>query len=334
MRQDILDIPDHLRDALWRAESARLEPGESNSLLICGVGGSAIGGDLARAVIGDRLRRPMLTVRGYALPSWVGSDDAVLCSSFSGATEEAIACYEDAAARGCRRVVASTGGPLTESARADEVPVIGLPGILSAPRAAVAYMAVTGLEVAARCGVAPRLADEIEAAAAELAGMRDELAAEAANIAAKIGGATPIIYGAELTEPVAKRWKAQINENAKRAAFASAIPEANHNEICAWGIAADGDGVSAAGRQATRAAVFLADAEQHPRIARRLQLTAELIAAAGNTVCQAQTRGSTRLARLMSTVVMGDLVSIDLAERDGIDPLPIPAIDMLKERLA
>src|SRR5690606_23638059 len=126
-RQDVLDIPDHLRDALWRAESARLEPGEAAGLLVCGMGGSAIGGELATAILGDRAERPVFTVRDYVLPNWVTPDFAVLCSSFSGATEETVACFEAAGEMGCRRIVASTGGPLTDAAREQGVPVVGLP---------------------------------------------------------------------------------------------------------------------------------------------------------------------------------------------------------------
>lgn len=328
MRQDIIDIPDHLRDALWRADTARLEPGEADLLLVCGVGGSAIGGDLAAAVLGPRLDRPMFTVRGYSLPSWVDQRATVLCSSFSGGTEETLACFEAASELGCRRVVASTGGQLTAAARQSGVPVIGLPGIIEAPRAAVAYMVVVALEVAAASGIAPRMRAEIEAAAAELADLRGELEAQAGEIAAAIGPAIPVVYGAGLTTPVARRWKGQINENAKRPAFFSQLPEANHNEICAWGI---GEGMPSP--EAPQAAILLGDAEQHPRERLRLDLTAELIAAAGRPAVRVETRGESRLARLMSAVMIGDFLSLALAERDGVEPAPIPAIDRLKERL-
>src|SRR6202000_3438739 len=107
MIDDVLGIPDQLRDALWRIESAR-----SAGLFVCGMGGSAIGGDLAAAAIGDRLTGPMVTVRGYALPSWATPEWTVLCSSYSGETEETLACFEAAEALGARRLVASIGGPL------------------------------------------------------------------------------------------------------------------------------------------------------------------------------------------------------------------------------
>src|SRR5436190_9319194 len=112
MLDDVLAIPDHLRDALWRIESARLQPADAAGLLVCGMGGSAIGGDLAAAALGDRCTRPLLTVRGYGLPAWLTPEWSVLCSSYSGGTEETIACFAAAEALGARRTVASTGGEL------------------------------------------------------------------------------------------------------------------------------------------------------------------------------------------------------------------------------
>src|SRR5260221_2608669 len=140
MLDDVLAIPDHLRDALWRVESARLAARQSRGLLVCGVGGSAIGGDLAAAALGDRLVQPLLTVRGYELPSWVTPKWTVLCSSYSGETEETLACFAAAEALGARRVVASTGGSLVAAARTAGDPVVGLTGLRPAPRTAGAYL--------------------------------------------------------------------------------------------------------------------------------------------------------------------------------------------------
>jgi glucose/mannose-6-phosphate isomerase len=324
MLDDVLAIPDHLRDALWRVESARLESADSAGLLVCGLGGSAIGGSLAAAALGDRLRRPLATVRGYRLPGWAGPDWTVLCSSYSGATEETLACFDAAAALGSRRIVASTGGPLVERARDEGVPVVGLPGIL-VPRAAVAYMFVVAAEVASLAGAAPRIAEEIEAAAAELEERRQGLEAEAEEIAERLAGALPVVYGSELTAPAARRWKTQVNENAKLQAFFSELPEADHNEICGWNGLVDGTRL---------AAVMLEDEDQHPRVRRRFELTGEAIASAGTEVVRARTEGGSRTARLFSAVMLGDLVSLRLAAQRGVDPLPVEALDRLKAALA
>ncbi len=325
MLDDILAIPDHLRDALWRVESARLERHDAAGLLVCGVGGSAIGGDLAAAALGDRLERPLLTVRTYELPSWATADWTVLCSSYSGGTEETLACFAAAEALGARRVVASTGGALVESARAAGDPVIGLPGLLPAPRTAVAYMLVCALEVAAAAGVAPRIAAELESAASFLEQSRPALQHTAEEIAAQLAAYSPVVYGAGATAAAARRWKTQLNENAKVAAFFSELPEGDHNELCGWATPGAGEG--------KLAAVLLEDAAQHPRVRRRFELTAAAIETAGVTVVRVETAGETPVQRLLWTVMLGDLVSLAVAEARGVDPLPIEAIDELKAAL-
>jgi glucose/mannose-6-phosphate isomerase len=325
MLDDVLAIPEHLRDALWRVESARLAPADSAGVLVCGVGGSAIGGDLAAAAIGDRLVKPLLTVRGYGLPSWASAEWTILCSSYSGDTEETLACFSAAGELGARRIAAGTGGALIEAARAAEVPVVGLPGLLPAPRTAVAYMLVSAAEVAALAGAAPRIAREIEAAAAFLDERLDDLRGRAAEVAALLEGALPVVHGAGLTTPVARRWKGQINENAKLPAFFAELPEANHNEICGWA------GAPVSG--ARLAAVLLEDADQHPRERRRFELTAEAIAASGAEAVRIETSGETRTERLLWATMLGDLLSIALAEARGVDPLPIEAIDNFKAAL-
>lgn len=322
MLEDVLAIPDHLRDALWRVESARLEPGEAAGVMICGMGGSAIGGDLAAAALGDRLTRPLTTIRGYELPSWATPEWTVLCSSYSGDTEETLACFEAAEALGARRIVAGTGGALVEGARAAGVPVIGLPGILPAPRTAVAYMLVCAAEVAALAGAAPRIHTEVDAAAAFLAEQAGDLRARAGEIAGWLKDTLPVVYGADLTVPVARRWKTQVNENAKLPAFFSELPEADHNELCGW-----------AGASTSAAAVFLEDADQHPRERRRFELTAEAVAESGAEAVRVETAGETRVARLLWAVVLGDLVSLKLAEARGVDPLPVEAIEGFKTAL-
>jgi glucose/mannose-6-phosphate isomerase len=323
MLDDILAIPDHLRDALWRVESARLERTEAAGLLVCGMGGSAIGGDIAAAALGSRLVRPMATIRGYELPGWATPEWTVLCSSYSGATEETLSCFEAAGALGARRIVVSTGGPLIDAAREAEVPVVGLPGILQ-PRAAIAYMFVSAAEVAAFAGVAPRTDAEVEEAAAFLDAEKEELQARAAEVAVRLEGALTVIYGADSTAPLARRWKTQLNENAKLPAFFSELPEADHNEICGWAELAGG---------ARTAAVLLEDADQHPRERRRFELTAGAIAAAGAEVVRLRSEGESRVSRMLWTAMLGDLVSLGLAEARGVDPLPVEAIEGLKAAL-
>jgi glucose/mannose-6-phosphate isomerase len=320
MLEDVLAQPHQLGDALWRAQSAGIaKQDRPGGLVVCGMGGSAIGGDLAAAALGDRATRPITTVRGYALESWTGPDSLVLCASYSGNTEETLACFEAAGAAGAGRVVLTTGGQLAELARAEGVPVIGVPAGMQ-PRAAVIYMIVGVLECAALCGAAPGVHSEIDSAAGQL-----EPASNAEELAQALRGTVPVIHGAGPTAAVARRWKTQMNENAEAAAFWSELPEANHNEICGW----------PRGRAAAPfAAVFLEDPDHHPRIQRRVELTAAEIERAGAPAVRVTARGETRLERVLSLVMLGDLVSVHLALLDGVDPTPVEAIVRFKEALS
>jgi glucose/mannose-6-phosphate isomerase len=321
MLASVRAIPDHLRDALWRIESARLQPMEAPTAFVCGMGGSAIGGDLAAAALSDRLTKPMHTIRGYGLPPWAPAGSAVLCSSYSGNTEETLACYAAAEALGAQRVVATTGGELAEWARRDGVPVVGLPSGLQ-PRAAVGYMFCVAAELAALAGGGPRIHTEVDASAAALEATRESLRGRAVEIAGALGDATPVIYGSDLTAPVAYRWKTQLNENAKQAAFASVLPEADHNELEGW-----------SGTDDAFSAVFLEDRDQHPRERQRIELTAELVEPHARGVVRVEAEGESRTERILSSVMLGDLVSLEVAKALGADPMPVEGIERFKQRL-
>jgi glucose/mannose-6-phosphate isomerase len=329
---DVTAIPEHLRDALWKVESAGLEPWDSPAgLVVAGMGGSAIGGALARAAMGDHASRPIFAARGYGLPSWTTPDTTVLCASYSGNTEETLACYEAAGALGAKRVVVTSGGELSRLARADGVAVIPVAGGFQ-PRAAVAYMTVAALEVAALCGVGPRMASDIDVAAEHLEELVTEWGPDAPEdsraktLARALHGTVPVIAGAGLTGPIAYRWKTQFNENAEVPAFAHELPELDHNEIVGWQGAADLGRFSA---------VFLDDADTHPRIRDRVEITEELISAgAAGGVHRAVTRGQTAFERVFSLVLLGDLVSLYVAILRGVDPTPVAVIEQLKSDLA
>ena len=329
--QDILSMPDQLRDALWRVESANLEPHDARGgLVVAAMGGSAVGGTLARAVLGDRASRPIVLARGYALPAWTTPDTTVLCASYSGNTEETLAAFEAAGALGARRIVATTGGQLAEAARADGIPVIPLPGGFQ-PRAAVAYSLVVALEVAAVCGAGERLHAEIDVAAAHVEELVNEWGPAGPNnslakdLARGLHGTIPQVAGAGLTAPVAYRWKTQINENAKVPSFAGELPELDHNELAGW------EGASELGRFS---AVFLDDSDLHPRIRQRIELTRGVIASRGATTYRVESVGETRTERVISLVLLGDLVSLYLAVLRSVDPSPVDAIERLKQALA
>jgi glucose/mannose-6-phosphate isomerase len=327
----VLGLPHQLRDAVRRVEAAGLQPVDApGGLIVAGMGGSGVGGRLALSALGPRLTRPLVVSNDYGLPSWTGPQTLVLCSSYSGGTEETLAAYTEAGERGAPRLVASTGGALTELARRDGVPVIELPAGFQ-PRAAVGYALACALGGAVMAGAAPWLHEEIEAAARLLEEPADEWGpdAEADNeakaLARALHGSLPVVVGAGLAEAAAYRWKCQFNENAEIPAFWSPLPEADHNEVVGWPAARD------FGRLAY---VSLEDASGHPRNLRRAELTADLAASGVAAAVRVPARGETRLERLLSLVLLGDLVSIYAAVLRGADPIDIPAIDTLKARMA
>ena len=327
---EMLRLAEHLRDALWRVDSAAIAPGEAGGVVVAGMGGSASGARLAAAVIGPRLRRPFVVNDDYALPGWAGPDTLVLCSSYSGATEETLSAYDDATARRARLLVATTGGPLAERARRDGVPVIPMPGGFQ-PRAAVGYSLVVALEAAAVAGAAPSLRDEVEAAASLAQGLAKQWGpdgpddGEAKTLSRRLHGTVPVIAGAELAAAAAYRWKCQVNENAGLPAFASSLPEADHNEIVGW---------PAAQELGRFSAVVLEDPGAHPRNALRAELTAAAAEAGTDVVERVAAHGETRTERVVSLVLLGDLVSLYLAVLRGKDPATVAPIDALKQGMA
>jgi glucose/mannose-6-phosphate isomerase len=328
---EVLGLGEHLRDALWRVESSGARPVDApGGLIVAGMGGSAAGARLAVAALGPRLTRPFVVSDGYTLPGWAGESTLVLLSSYSGSTEETLAAYDDAVERGAPRIVVSTGGPLVERARRDNVPVVPVPGGFQ-PRAAIGYSLVSALEVAALAGAAPFVRDEIEAAAT----LAEELAVEwgpespddalAKSLARELHGTVPVSAGADLAAAAAYRWKCEFNENAELPAFASALPEADHNEIVGW---------EAARELGRFSYVSLEDVDAHPRNALRSELTAEFAAAGATPVVRVPSRGASRVERLVSLVLLGDLVSIYTAVLRGADPVNIAALDQLKAALS
>jgi len=331
MVDDVLAQPDQLADAVWRVGSADLRKRDApGGLVVCGMGGSAIGGDLAAAALGDRATRPIRTIRAYGLDPWTSAEALVVCASYSGDTEETLACFEAAGIIGAHRVAVTTGGRLAAAAREEGVPVVGVPSGMQ-PRAAVIYMTVAALECAAISGAAPSLHTELD----EAAGLLRRLAAEwcpdgagdslAKRLAELLQGAVTVVHGADPTMAPARRWKTQLNENAKAPAFASVLPEADHNEICGWGRGRD---------VAPLAGVFLEDPDQHPRIRSRIELTAGLLEEAGAPTERIELEGESRLERVLGLVLLGDLVSVYVAALDGVDPTPVEPIERFKSGLA
>ena len=328
MRAAVLGLPDQLR---WAADLTPPAVPERPAVLLCGMGGSAMAGDVA-AGIAAAAGVPAIVHRSYGLPAWAASlRPLVVLVSYSGDTEETLEAAAAATAAGLPIALAASGGALAEQAGEADWPMIAVPGGLQ-PRAALGYQAGAVLRLLEAGGLVPAQSASLRAAADVAAGLMGDGAGLAVTLAADIAAVLDeritIVYGSHGPAGLAaRRWKTQINENAKMPAFWGELPELDHNEIEGWSALA---GVT---RRRT-GVVFLRDPGEHPRVARRADLTADLIgdetAVAGTVWAQ----GEDLLSRLFSLVAVGDLVSVEMAERTGVDPTPVERIQELKRRLA
>ena len=331
---DVLALPEHLRDALWKVESASLGEWESpDGLVVAGMGHAALGALCGFAALGDHASRPLMAARAYGLPPWTTPETTVLCASYSGETEETLACYEAAGALGAPRVVVTAGGTLARQAREDGVPVIPISGGIRSSTA-VAYFVVAALEVAAACGIGPRLTSEVDVAAEHLEELVVAWGADSAEaegtpkaLARALQGVVPVVSGAGITTVAAQRWKAQLNTVARTPAFSSEVPELNHHELAGW------EGCSRTDPPFRFSAVFLDDSDLHPRVQARIALTRDMVdehCASGHVV---SSKGQTGVERVLSLVLYGDLVAHYLAVLRGVDPAGATPVDAMKGEL-
>jgi len=327
MRRLVEDAAAQVRAALDAPEWSA--PARPPSMLAVGaMGGSAIAADLTAALVRDRVRSPVVVVRDYTFPAFVGPDALALLCSYSGATEETLSLAADADARGIPWRALTTGGALAARAAAAGVEWRALPGGMP-PRAAVyaSWVAVTRLLAALGWTDDPapawrEAAATMDAATAAWRG-RD---ASAASLARALAGRLVFVHADQRLEPLATRWRNQINENAKLLAHSTVVPELNHNEVVGW---------EGAGSVAPHiAVVVLRDGLESPPIEARLALTAEYLRRQGVPVHEPDAPAGGPLARLASLVLLGDQVSVDLAAATGVDPTPIRSLDEFKRRLS
>lgn len=306
-------------------------PDQLDSVVVLGMGGSGVAGEVLAAVAHGRGTHPVVAVSDYRLPAFVGARTLVVAISFSGNTEETLSATTTALTTPAHVVAITGGGRLAELVGAAERPVIPLPAGIPQPRAAMAAMVVPLLLLCEQARIIGPVRADLDEAAASLSVRCAELAAGhgvAAEIARRIGRTIPLVHGAAgLGAVAARRFKTQVNENSKTPAFFAAEPEACHNEICGFGQYGD------VTRQILTLIVLRTGLE-HPRVARRFDLFAELAGEALAGVVDVQAEGASELARFFDLVAIGDFTSLHLAARDGIDPGPVPVLDEVKTRLA
>lgn len=332
----VRSLPEQFGAALEVASAVDLSGLETRSVehvVVCGMGGSGISGDVLQAVAAPSAPVPVVVVKGYELPAFVGPGSLVFAVSYSGGTEETLEAAAAALDVGAGLVAVCSGGPLAELATGQGAPVVPCPGGFM-PRAALGHLCTPLFVVLERLGLLPGASGWITAAAARVGERRAACAPEveggvnpARELARRIGRTFPLLWGAGAIGAVAAaRWKADVNENAKAPAFWGVFPELDHNEICGFGQHGD----------VTRQVLTLVELRhdfEHPQVARRVEVTRAIVDETLAQVLEVRAGGDGRLAQLVDLMYVGDWVSVYLALDAGVDPGPIEAIARLKDEL-
>ncbi len=353
MRNHIRDLPRQCRQAWLKAAEFVLptDLSDVDKIVICGMGGSAIGGDLLRSLT-SKLNKPLVFVnRSYDLPTFIDTKTMVIASSYSGNTEETLSAFTQALNTDCKKLAITTGGKLKKLAEAKGVPVFAV-DYYSQPRAALGYSFIPLLALLCRLGfledksadftlslrakrsnlTARTLPALVEGMAQTLEGLLDKLAEDipmslnpAKQLATKLFGKLVVIYGAGILSPVAQRWKSQFNENSKTWAFYETFSELNHNAVVGYEFPQ--------GMADKVYVVLLQCPSLHPRILARYKITSEILGKVGVEHEIIDSQGEDDLTQVMSLVFLGDWVSYYLAMLYQTDPTPVKMINYLKQRL-
>jgi glucose/mannose-6-phosphate isomerase len=330
----LLDLPTQLQTGERLGQSVDLPPAaDVRSILVTGLGGSSISGDLLRSYLHAECRIPILVNRHYSLPAFVGPETLVCAVSYSGNTEETLSAFGEARARGAKLLAVTSGGQLAQLAEDWCVPCVRVRGGLP-PRTTLGYLLSPMLVILARLGL---IADQREPLAETVEGLR-ELGAQyrpgietfrnlPKALARDLQGKLPVIYGVQdFSDVVAYRWRTQFNENSKVLASHQAFPELNHNEVVGWQVPLS--------NALEVWVVLLRDHQELGRIAQQIDITKAFLQERATGITEVWSQGHSRLARLFSLLYTGDFTSYYLALLRGVDPKPVEAIDRLKDRLA
>jgi glucose/mannose-6-phosphate isomerase len=332
MLDRIKDLGKQVRDAWDIGRRASIPPAYSDvrSVVLAGMGGSAIGGDFAAALLAGDLKVPMFIHRDYGLPAFVGRDSLVIVSSYSGNTEETLSAFEDARKRGAKVLALTTGGKIAELAKAANYPVVSF-SYKAQPRAALGYSLGLVLGTLVKMGFVRDLQSDVDASLSDLAKIEERVhegarSNDAKRMAIELYGRIVVTYGAGVMGVMARRVKGQWNENAKNWAAFDIMSELNHNAVV-------GFPHPPIAREALTVLMFVSDRD-NPRHKVRFDVTAELLQRAGITHRTLRFSGQNMLSEVLQLVMFTDYVSFYLALLNGADPSEVKSIDYLKDRLA
>ena len=310
-------------------------PDGIDSVVLLGMGGSGVSGDVVQAIVEPRLPLPWRTIKSYGpLPEWVGRNTLVFAVSYSGSTEETVSALTEAHERGARAVAISSGGPIAELAAEFGLAHIEIPSGLQ-PRASLGYLTLPILAALVKIGLVPDIGDDVDQAVGVLAELeqrchRSRSVAEnpAKDLASRIQGRVPVIYGGHgLGAVAAYRFKCDLNEYGKTPAFWHEFPELNHNEIVGWNQL---EGLT----KENFVLVFLHSDDDHPRIDIRMSITRALIEEQVAEIIEIPASGPSAIARLLSLILVTQLAAIYVGLSYEVDPGPVEVIMNLKKQLS
>lgn len=330
-RNMIVQSPEQFKAGFDLAKETSI-PGTFRAIMISGMGGSALPGNLFRIYLNDlfRTERPHdqpLSVyqnRSYTLPPESFHECLNFICSYSGNTEETIASFEEALKNNLPCIALSAGGKIEAMAKEHGVPHIKLPIPYEnfQPRVGTGYFFGAMYQILVNQGLAPDMTEDLLKQAAELKAQMPALEEQGKALAKKMAGKTPVIYSTAKYKSVAMVWKIKLNENAKTPAFWNFFPELNHNEMVGWTLP-----------QGQFFVLMLRDAEAHPQVLKRFEITAELLRQKGVTVEILDMSGGSVYSKVFTSIALGDFASYYLALEYGQDPTPVALVEELKKML-
>jgi glucose/mannose-6-phosphate isomerase len=328
-------LPEQVADAATQCHIERpdaLPPhDEIENVVVLGMGGSGIAGDIVIACAAPYMAVPAVVVKSYTLPAFVTENSLVIAVSYSGNTEETIESASEAVVAGAHVCVVSGPGQLRSLAEEWGAAFVPVLECSPQPRGGIGAISVPPLLALESVGLFPGARGWIDAAVDQLKRRRDELIADnsaAEQLAKRIGGTLPLFHSSgSLGNAAVTRWKGQVNENAKAPALGGIHPELCHNEVVGWGQHGD----------ITRQLITLVQLrhdQEHPQVMRRFDLTAEYVREVVASIEEVHAEGDGDLAQLLDLILIGDFVSLEMAGREGIDPGPVPTLVSIKSALA
>ena len=323
MEQLVQAFPQHVADALSIARSSTVHLDKNiHNIIISGLGGSGIGGALVRSLVGDQCPVPIITNNDYHLPSFANNKTLVIISSYSGNTEETVSVMKQALEAGCKIACVTSGGQVLDLAKKNNLPAVIIPGG-NPPRSMLAFSLIQLLGIFEQNGWCnASTLDQVQGAGEMLDRDQGDIKRLAGHLATPLVGKLPVLYISGALEPIAIRWRQQINENSKMLCWHNIFPEMNHNELVGWEIASQHISV-----------ILLRTEEDFDRTAVRMDICKGIFGQKA-PVNEVVARGNNRLERAFFLIHLGDWLSIELAKLNNVDPVVIDNIDYLKNELS